>query len=244
MIQIANRFDFEYDVAVEPTVSYMICSLPRSGSSLLCEALANTLHAGMPAEYFNPGMVAVMKRRWKVESFDDYLRELLARKTSPNGVFGLKVHWGQYTQVVEDRDPESIFPNIRFIRIRREDRVRQAVSWVRARQTGDWSVSWKDPRGGHAQFDPDEIGKSLGRLEREDAAWEAFFRLHSISPHRLSYEELVEAREPTLRGIFAFLGVDLPEDLRFDPPALERQADRVSDEWVARYLAESRTGRT
>ena len=100
MMQIADRFDFEYDVAVEPVVSYMICSLPRSGSSLLCEALANTLHAGMPAEYFNPGIIARMERRWNVGSFDDYLRKLLARKTSPNGVFGLKVHWGQYARVV------------------------------------------------------------------------------------------------------------------------------------------------
>jgi LPS sulfotransferase NodH len=240
MMQIADRFEFEYDTAVEPVVSYMICSLPRSGSSLLCEALANTLHAGMPAEYFNPGIIKRMERRWTVDSFDDYLRELVARKTSPNGVFGLKVHWGQYVRVVEDRDPRSIFPHLRFVLIRREDRVRQAVSWVRALQTGNWSVSWKDPTGlRHAEFDRDEIDRYLGRLERDEASWEEFFERHGIAPHRLSYEELVQEREATLRKIFDFLRVALPEGFEFDPPALEQQADRMSDEWVARYLAES-----
>ena len=38
-----NRFEFEFDARVQPTVSYVICSLPRSGRSLLCELLAEDL---------------------------------------------------------------------------------------------------------------------------------------------------------------------------------------------------------
>jgi LPS sulfotransferase NodH len=238
--RITDRFTFEFDSAPAVRVSYMICSLPRSGSSLLCEALANTLHAGMPAEYFNPGIVDRFERRWKVDSFDGYRRELLARKTSPNGVFGLKVHWGQYVRYFEGLEPASIFPNLHFVLIRREDRLRQAISWVRARQTGDWSAFWKDPGApGHAEFDRDEIEKSLRRLERDEASWDDFFERHAIATHRLSYEELADHREPTLLKIFEFLGVVLPEGFRFDPPALERQSDQLSDEWVARYLAET-----
>jgi len=240
MVQIADRFDFEFEVPVEPATSYMICSLPRSGSSLLCEGLANTLQAGMPAEYFNPGSIKRLKRRWKVDSFDDYRVQLLARKTSPNGVFGLKVHWGQYVPVVGDRDPRSIFPHLRFVLIRREDLVRQAVSWVRALQTGNWSVSWKDPSGRRqAEFDRDEIHRYLRRLERDAASWEELFERHSIEPYRLTYERLVAEREATLLEVLDFLGVSLPDGFRLDPPALERQADEQSDEWVARYVAET-----
>jgi LPS sulfotransferase NodH len=36
----------------EPRTSYLICSTPRSGSTLLCEALRNTGLAGRPEEYF------------------------------------------------------------------------------------------------------------------------------------------------------------------------------------------------
>jgi LPS sulfotransferase NodH len=42
---------------VEPSLSYLICSTPRSGSTLLCEALRNTGIAGRPEEYY--------QRRWK-----------------------------------------------------------------------------------------------------------------------------------------------------------------------------------
>ena len=37
---------------MQPTLSYMICATPRSGSTLLCKALQNTGLAGKPDEYF------------------------------------------------------------------------------------------------------------------------------------------------------------------------------------------------
>lgn len=38
--------------ATEPTRSYLVCATPRSGSTLLCEALLATGVAGRPREYF------------------------------------------------------------------------------------------------------------------------------------------------------------------------------------------------
>ncbi|MBA2345033.1 MAG: hypothetical protein H0V83_08120, partial [Rubrobacter sp.] len=35
-----------------PKLSYLICATPRSGSTLLCEALGNTGISGRPAEHF------------------------------------------------------------------------------------------------------------------------------------------------------------------------------------------------
>ncbi|MBX6765037.1 MAG: hypothetical protein IRY88_15375 [Rubrobacteraceae bacterium] len=37
---------------IRPVLSYMICATPRSGSTLLCEALTSTGIAGRPAEHF------------------------------------------------------------------------------------------------------------------------------------------------------------------------------------------------
>jgi trehalose 2-sulfotransferase len=238
-MQIPDRFVFEFEERVEPRVSYMICSQPRSGSSLLCEMLANTLHAGMPAEYLRADRVAMLKRRWAVETFDGYLRALTERKTSPNGVFGLKVHWGQYVEVVDERDPASLFagvaPAMRFISVRREDHVRQAVSWVRALQTGSWSTVL-GPEQAPPVFDPDDIERKIGRLEKEEAAWERLFERHAITPHQVTYEQLAEAPEDTTRAALDFLGVELPPGFRFDPPLMQPQSDELSEEWVARYL--------
>jgi trehalose 2-sulfotransferase len=239
LTQIADRFAYEFDVAAEPRVSYMICSVPRSGSSLLCELLANTLHAGMPAEYLRPDVIARLKRRWGAAGFDDYLSALVERKTSPNGVFGLKVHRGQYEATLADRDPAGVFPNLRFVEVRRADRLRQAISWVRAQQTGNWSslIGPAEPRP--AVFDRAEIERKLTRLEREQAGWEEFFARHAISPHRISYEELAEAPEETVRALLAFLGVELPSGVEIEAPLMQRQTDEVSEGWVARYRAES-----
>ncbi|MCP4417029.1 MAG: hypothetical protein GY805_10425 [Chloroflexi bacterium] len=44
-----------------PAISYLICATPRSGSTLLCEALRNTNLAGNPDEYFGPMHIS----RWK-----------------------------------------------------------------------------------------------------------------------------------------------------------------------------------
>ena len=37
-----------------PPLSYLICALPRSGSSVVCDALGTTELAGRPREYFQP----------------------------------------------------------------------------------------------------------------------------------------------------------------------------------------------
>jgi trehalose 2-sulfotransferase len=40
------------EITMQPRSSYLICATPRSGSTLLCEALGNTGLAGHPKEYF------------------------------------------------------------------------------------------------------------------------------------------------------------------------------------------------
>jgi LPS sulfotransferase NodH len=241
-MQIRDRFDFEFEDRVEPVVSYMICSQPRSGSSLLCELLANTLHAGMPAEYLRPDRMTMLKRRWGVETLDEYLRELAERKTSPNGVFGLKAHWGQFERIQANPGQAAVFaeriPDVRYIHVLREDHLRQAVSLVRALQTGSWSTL-TGPAAASAVFDREDIARKIARIQHEEAAWGRFFERAGIASHRVAYEELANAPEQTARGVLEFLGVELPASFRFDPPLMQKQSDELSEEWVARYLAET-----
>src|SRR6266576_2925028 len=51
---------------MQPNISYIICATPRSGSSLLCEALTNTGVAGKPKEYFGAHEQIVWERMWDV----------------------------------------------------------------------------------------------------------------------------------------------------------------------------------
>ncbi|MEA2347744.1 MAG: trehalose 2-sulfotransferase [Thermoleophilaceae bacterium] len=53
-----------------PTASYLICATPRSGSTLLCEALSSTEIAGRPDEYFEALRHSGVPRK-PTEYFDD-----------------------------------------------------------------------------------------------------------------------------------------------------------------------------
>jgi trehalose 2-sulfotransferase len=88
-------------------------------------------------------------------------------------------------------------------------------------------------------FDLEHIERKIGRLAREEAAWDELFGHHGISPLRVTYEQLAAVPEATTRGALEFLGVELPPGFRFDAPLMQRQSDELSEEWVARYLAES-----
>jgi LPS sulfotransferase NodH len=228
-------FEFE---RTEPRASYLVCSIPRSGSSLLCELLGATGLAGAPAEFFHPDKMRMLQRRWEAPALADYLRELLARKTSPNGVFGVKAHLGQYDPLFGDSDPRAFLPDLHLVFITRRERLRQAISWVRALQTQRW-VNRDGPAQRPAVFDSEHIARKLRRIEREEERWEALFDRHDIVPHRVVYEDFVAAQEETVRGVLEVVGVEPPADLALPPPAHDRQADRLSDEWVERYRAEA-----
>ena len=62
---------------MKSTISYMICATPRSGSTLLCEALRNTGLAGYPDEYFGPMHVARWTEKWQTRSDQEYLEMYL-----------------------------------------------------------------------------------------------------------------------------------------------------------------------
>jgi trehalose 2-sulfotransferase len=235
-----DRLFFEFE-RTEPHASYLVCSIPRSGSSLLCGLLADTGLAGAPAEFFHPDKMDALKEHWGVEGLGDYLRELLARKTSPNGVFGTKAHWAQYQPQFGECDPRTVFPGLRLVFITRRDRVRQAVSWVRALQTLKWDTEDNPPVERPEVFDQEHITQKLGRIDREEQMWESLFARHGIEPQRVVYEDFVDAQVATVRAVLEELGVDAPADLHLPSPVLDRQADERSDEWVERYLAEAST---
>jgi LPS sulfotransferase NodH len=232
-----ERLLFEFE-RTAPRASYLVCSIPRSGSSLLCELLGSTGLAGAPAEFFHPDKMRMLQDRWEAPTLDDYLRELLARKTSPNGVFGAKAHLGQYDPLFGDSDPRGFLPSPQLVLITRRDRLRQAISWVRALQTQRW-VNRDAPEERPAVFDAEHIGRKMRRIEREEERWEALFDRHAIEPHRVVYEDFVGAQAETVRGVLDTMGVEAPADLHLPPPIHDRQADRLSDEWVDRYRAES-----
>ena len=230
-----HKVDHEFPAGAPTRRSYMVCSVPRCGSSLLCELLCNTQVAGAPTEFFDPELMRRFSERWGAVSRAEYLACLLERKTSPNGVFGIKVHWAQLEAMLGDCDPAAVFPGLRYVYIRRADELRQAVSWVRALQTNQWA-STHEARA-EAVFDRERIARYVDLIRAQDRSWEEFFARRAISPHRVSYERLVQAPRQTVQDTLRYLGVDGGADPSAVPLTLEQQADRLTEEWVTRYRA-------
>jgi LPS sulfotransferase NodH len=231
-----HKFDHEFEGGVETRVSYMVCSTPRSGSSLLCELLFNAGLAGAPTEFFDDNQMRDFARVWGTETLDGYIRALLDKKTSPNGVFGCKVHFPQLERALGARDVTTLLPNLHCIYITRRDQVRQAVSYARAIQTNQWA-SDHAILNDEPVFKRDQIGRLLEQIRDQEGKWEQFFATHSLDPLRLVYEDFVEQPEAGVAGVLRFLGVPVPEPFRVDPPTLEKQADELSEDWVRRYRA-------
>lgn len=138
---------------MQPHTSYLICTAPRSGSTLLCEALKNTGLAGQPDEYFHPHAEVFWKEFWGISCYTDYVGRIIKEGMTSNGVFGAKMMWGVLGDFVDrlrtipeyERLPvhellSRVFPNLHYIFITRSDKVRQAVSYWKAFQTQTWAV--------------------------------------------------------------------------------------------------------
>src|SRR5690606_2037256 len=95
-------------------------------------------------EYFQRPRQVELSARWGVSDLGTYLRLLVERRTTPNGVFGLKIFHSHLSPEVGAWMQR--LPDPHFVHLVREDPIRQAVSLARAYRTGEWV---KQPEDAH-----------------------------------------------------------------------------------------------
>ena len=240
---------------MQPRLSYIICSTNRSGSFLLCEALICTGVAGGPGEYFWRGNEEGFRERWGVTDYADYVQAAICQGSTDNGVFGVKIMRNYMDDVLakmralsqfsgRNLKPHEIFaelfPNIHYIWITRRDKLRQAISFEKAAQTGIWARPRKDPLQLEKplEYRSDAITAHLESIVLDEALWNEFFEDAGVTPHVVVYEHLAKQYEDTARGVLAYLGVPEPEPLLTKPRYMRRQSDALSEEWYWRFMEE------
>jgi LPS sulfotransferase NodH len=242
--------------------SYLILATPRSGSTLLGQGLQASGLAGDPKEFFGHKMAFWMKR-WDTPSLPAYVARLSAQRATPNGVFGAKLLYGQlrHLETLAQQDPAlaelplpalltRLFPNVRLIWATRDDKVRQAISWYKARQTGVWGQderrdapklgrAWRtgdEPvPPGELAFDYDGIAALLAQAEAEDAALARLIAQSGLPAFRVAYEAFSACYEAGAIELLRWLGIDPPADLTLPKPRTVKLADDRTEEWVARF---------
>ena len=216
---------------------FVICTEPRSGSNFLCQLLASTGRLGNPLEYFN-----TLGRR----AFDDpayprdpeaQLRIVLERGATPNGVYGAKIFSSQFDRLVALRWAERL-PNLEFIFLQRRDLLGQAISRVRAKQTGRFR-SYAEGNGGTEYYDRGAIAVMLREAIVGNGRWAAWFAQAGIEPLVIYYEDLVRDPGDAIKGIAARLSV--PEAVAdFSAVDVKRQSDDTTEVWRRRFIEDSR----
>ena len=282
-----------------PRTSYLVCATPRSGSTLVCQALKEAGVAGRPEEYFEallhsgrprtPGeyftgvsdqsiLDHLDERRigddpparsplWSRTAYDRYLEWAMDAGTTPNGVFGAKLMWGYFGDFIsllrnipryQDLPlagllPE-VFPELRFIRVVRASKVRQAVSLWKAVQTATWreteasrglessisdsdSPPYQDFLHQHRpqlRFHYRAIAHLLDQILAEEAFWDAFFEHTGIRPLLVLYENFASDPGASTANLLGRLGLQAPGDFSLEP-RMKRQSDEINDDWARRF---------
>lgn len=228
--------------------SYLVCSVQRAGSWLLCHALEDTGGLGRPAEYFHRGDEPLWRGRWGAASEDAFLRAVQREPVTPNGVWGAKMMWNYLADAVarlrarpqlgvtaDTADPQVLaaaFPGLRYVWLRRENKLRQAISWWRAAETGQYGLAPGQVAAEPPQFDRDAIGRLLGYAQACETGWRDWFATHSIKPMEIVYENLTEDVDQAARDVAEFLQVPLPPRLRPIRPRMQRQADHHTERLI------------
>ena len=241
--------------------SYIICTAPRSGSTLLCKLLEATGIAGRPGSHFHDPSIEDWlgyydlkpdATRSERETLDKVFRAAITYGRGNTGLFGLRLQRhsaGFFLQKLailhpgHSSDVERLgaaFGRTLFIYLTRTDKVDQAVSYVRASQGGLWH---KAPDGTELErlsphrdpvYDSAEIRAQFEEFVAYDQAWQQWFAAEGIEPLQLTYDSLSSDPLGTLREVLERLGLD-PSAAEGVEPGTAKLADAVSRDWVERF---------
>jgi LPS sulfotransferase NodH len=240
------KFDFPRSER-PPERPYLLASVPRSGSTFVSHLLWRTGYLGAPLEYLNfeplgpyghaHGSPDAQQRLWQAA---------IERRTSPNGVFGLKGFPPQF-EALQRSNPmllaqvmRTVLPSRergRVVLVLRRDRTAHAISYARALLSGIWRQ--EQERGGRVEPDYSSIAvERAGRLiAAQEGAWAAMLRDLGMTPLELWYEDVLEDPAAATAAVAGYLEVELEPSAAVEVPRIERQSQDGARAWAERHAA-------
>lgn len=249
-------------------MSYVICTSPRSGSTMLCKLLSATGTAGNPASHFHEpsidawfGYYDLNKHSFASEqaALNAIFAAAFRVGQGGTGIFGLRLQRDSFQFFADqikllhpckatDRERmEAVFGNTQFIYLKRESHLDQAISRLRAEQTGLWhrnadgtDLERKEPTY-EAGYDYGKIQAFAQQAVEQNEEWVQWFAKQSIAPITITYEELSRRPQAVLSVILTSLGLDasIAENV---PLKTAKLADETNLAWRTRFVAETKAG--
>ncbi|TIX50423.1 Stf0 family sulfotransferase [Alteraurantiacibacter aquimixticola] len=234
-----QQFDAKEDVddgLATPTKTLIIASTPRTGGHMLGHSMAATGAMGVPYEYCQPGNFAHWRELTGKQEPADVLRAIMARRTSRNGVFSIKLHYDQMAVLGGPEALFELFPDPHFLHICRANILKQAISMAVARQTGMW-ISGQEGNAVEPRYSYNSIRSSLDHIAFQTAAWEDFFAARDILPLRVEFNQVAFSLPDTLMRIASF--ADIGKFAPVAAPPTTKQSSSRNDEWAERFIVQA-----
>ena len=240
--------EFDFPLREEPPARpYLLASVPRSGSTYVSHLLWATGCLGAPLEYLNfepagPFGFAGDSAARQAELW----RSVLLRRTSPNGVFGLKAFPLQLQALHEQNAPlmaqvmRTLLPlgeQARVVQLRRRDRTAHAISYARALASGIWRSEQEGADRPEPAYSREAVIQAERLIEQQESAWHAMYRDLRIEPLELWYEDVLADPEGAIDAVASHLGVAVDPAAAVAVPPIRRQSQAGARAWAERHAA-------
>jgi LPS sulfotransferase NodH len=238
------KYDFPYWQAL-PRLGYMLATVPRTGSTYVSHLLWRSGCLGAPLEYLNflPGSPYAFAHG-SPEKQHELWRSLLHRRTSPNGVFGVKCFSAQLREL-QPQNPALLIEvigqliprgrNAKVIRLKRRDKVAHAISYARAALSGVWHKVQESGEPPKVDYSHRAVDHARRLLDHQEADWDMLFGEQGVQQLTLWYEDVLDQPEAAVRNVADFLGVALDPAAAVPVPPIERQSQADPALWAERY---------
>ena len=239
-----GKFDFPYQE--RPQLTYLLASIPRTGSSYLSHVLWRTGCLGAPLEYLNFDPAGPYHFARSAEMQQQLWRSVVRRRTSPNGVFGFKC-FPMQLQALSEENPEllsSVMSALTaqprptpVVRLLRRDRLAHAISYARAALSGVWRKEQEAPDA-QVDYSPNAVRNAQRFIDMQEAAWTDMFRDMRIQPLVLWYEDVAARPDEAIAQVAQYLGVKVDPQAAVAIPPVQKQAEADSRSWAERFARE------
>lgn len=235
--------------------SYIICSTPRSGSTLLCKTLAQLGGLGQPEEYFHRHTIEQLKLNNNPEKFISYCQSIFEDGLKNHGIFGMKMHWWQLLDFLtlarqspcfeKQQDLEilsNLFPNPKFIYLWRRNIIAQAVSATLAMQTGQWEIIKKNKAKKLPEeplkplkFRPWRIYEWEKSTRENNHHWRQFLKANLLNYYEIVYEDMLDSFVDQISDVVNYIDSNKNQIKNEIQAPTQRQFNKINHKFITYY---------
>lgn len=215
---------------------YIICFVPRSGSTWLSQMLASTRLLGEPREYFHEKQLLQYSSRFPtLKEYCNYLKS----QYTVNNVFGMKVTWTHMQALLMDgHTPNELFDiDFKYIWLDRKDTIMQGISEYRAMSTQCFHSKEESPVHQELEYNKQRILEVMSQLAWERTSFQIWLKRNKKCHAQINYEDIV-ANPGMVVKLFAVLTDTYIPPLTKIGFANQQMHNTIDYEWKNRILCQ------